>query len=108
MGEEGKFKIEKFNGKNYQHWKMQIVDYLYQKDLYLPLGGLEKKPANMTEDAWEVLDRTIRLCINGGFQHHGAENHEGLDKVSRCPLQETLHIKQGISHEALIEFKDGR
>ena len=67
MGEEGKFKIEKFNGKNYQHWKMQIVDYLYQKDLYLPLGGLEKKPTNMTEDAWEVLDRkalgTIRLCL---------------------------------------------
>ena len=67
MGEEGKFKIEKFNGKNYQRWKMQIVDFLYQKDLYLPLGGLEKKPANMMEDAWEVLDQkalgTIQLCL---------------------------------------------
>ena len=67
MREEDNFKIEKFNGKNYQYWKMQIVDYLYRKDLYLPLGGLEKKRANMIEDAWEVLDRkalgTIRLCL---------------------------------------------
>ena len=67
MTEEGKHKIEKFNGKNYQHWKMQIEDYLYQKDLYLPLGGAAKKPASMTDNAWDVLDQkalgTIRLCL---------------------------------------------
>ncbi|KAI5064181.1 hypothetical protein GOP47_0020851, partial [Adiantum capillus-veneris] len=67
MAEEGKLKIEKFNGKNYQHWKMQIEDYLYQKDLYLPLGGLAKKPATMANEAWIVLDRKalgkIRLSL---------------------------------------------
>ena len=67
MAEEGKLKIEKFSGKNYQHWKMQIEDYLYQKDLYLPLEGITKKPASMTQEDWDVLDRkalgTIRLCL---------------------------------------------
>ncbi|RYA47032.1 hypothetical protein DD606_23905 [Enterobacter cloacae complex sp. GF14B] len=67
MAEEGKLKIEKFNGKNYQHWKMQIEDYLYQKDLYLPLGGLAKKPATMVDEAWIILDQkalgTIRLSL---------------------------------------------
>ena len=46
---------------------MQIEDYLYQKDLYLPLGGAAKKPTSTTDDAWDVLDRkalgTIRLCL---------------------------------------------
>ena len=38
MKEEGKFRVEKFNGQNYQLWNMQMEDYLYQKDLYLPFG----------------------------------------------------------------------
>ena len=57
MAEEEKFKIEKINGKNYQHWKMQIEDYLCQKDLFLPLVGIAKKPTTMTIESWEVLDR---------------------------------------------------
>jgi hypothetical protein len=43
MSEDGKFRVEKFNGQNYQLWKMQMEDYLYQKDLFLPLGGIAKK-----------------------------------------------------------------
>ena len=42
MVEEGKFRVEKFNNQNYQLWKLQMEDYLYQKDLYLPLGEKEK------------------------------------------------------------------
>jgi hypothetical protein len=29
MVEDGKFRVEKFNGQNYQLWKMQMEDYLY-------------------------------------------------------------------------------
>ena len=65
--EEGKFRVDKFNGQNYQLWKTQMEDYLYQKDLYLPLGEKEKQPAAMKDEEWEVLDRkelgTIRLCL---------------------------------------------
>ena len=67
MAEEGKFRVDKFNGQNYQLWKMQMEDYLYQKDLYLPLGGKEKQLAYMKDEEWEVLDRkalgTIPLCL---------------------------------------------
>ena len=42
MVEEVKFRVMKFNDKNYQLWKMQMENYLYQKDMYLPLGGKEK------------------------------------------------------------------
>ena len=44
-----------------------MEDYLYQKDLYLPLGGKASKPTSMTDEEWDILDRkalgTIRLCL---------------------------------------------
>ena len=47
---------------------MQIEDLLYQKKLYLPLGGIGKKPDGMKDEEWEVLDRTtlgtIRLTLS--------------------------------------------
>jgi hypothetical protein len=67
MSEDGKFRVKKFNGQNYQLWKMQMEDYLYQKDLFLPLSGVAKKPAAMKDEEWEILDRkalgTIRLSL---------------------------------------------
>ena len=65
--EEGNFRVEKFNGQNYQLWKMKMEDYLYQKDLYLSLGGKEKQSVAMKDEEWEVLDRKalgkIRLYL---------------------------------------------
>jgi hypothetical protein len=43
MEEDGKFRVKKFNSQNYQLWKMQMEYYLYQKDIFLPLGGIENK-----------------------------------------------------------------
>ena len=67
MDEEGEFRFEKFNGQNYHLWKIQMEDYLYQKDLYLPLGRKEKQLVAMKDEEWEVLERkalgTIRLCL---------------------------------------------
>jgi hypothetical protein len=67
MSKDGKFRVEKFNSQNYQLWKMQMEDYLYQKDLFLPLGEIEKKPMAMKDEEWEILDRkalgTIRLSL---------------------------------------------
>ena len=44
-----------------------MEDYLYQKDLYLPLGGKASKLMSMTDEEWEILDRkalgTIQLCL---------------------------------------------
>eukprot|EP00253_Pinus_taeda_P025004 PITA_25004 len=67
MAENGKFRVEKFNGQKFSLWKMQMEDYLYQKDLYLPLGGKSKKSTDMEDEEWNLLNRralgTIRLCL---------------------------------------------
>jgi hypothetical protein len=67
MVEYGKFRVDKFNGQKYQLWNMQMEYYLCHKDLFLPLGGIEKKSTAMKDKEWEVLDRkalgTIRLSL---------------------------------------------
>ena len=64
--DEGKVKIERFDGADFGFWKMQIEDYLYQKKLYQPLT--EKKPDAMKDDEWALLDRqalgVIRLTLS--------------------------------------------
>jgi hypothetical protein len=34
-----------------------MEDYLYQKDIFLPLGGVPKKMMAMKDKEWEILDR---------------------------------------------------
>lgn len=65
---EESIKIEKFSGFNFGLWKDSIGDILYQKDnLYLALQGVEKKPMDMKDEEWELLDRkalgVIRLSL---------------------------------------------
>ncbi|VFR00719.1 unnamed protein product [Cuscuta campestris] len=63
--ESSKVGIEKFDGSDFGFWKMQIEDYLYQKDLHEPLTGV--KPDSMTEEQWKLKDRQalgmIRLTL---------------------------------------------
>jgi hypothetical protein len=44
-----------------------MEDYLYQKDLFLPLSRVAKNPEAMKEEEWEILDGkalgTIRLSL---------------------------------------------
>lgn len=67
MAEVGRFRVKNFNGQNYQLWKMQMEDFLYQRDVYQPLSGKTKKLISMTDTKWDILDRkalgTIKLCL---------------------------------------------
>ena len=47
--------IEKFDGSDFGFWKMQVEDYLYQKDLHEPLLGV--KPDTMATEQWKLKDR---------------------------------------------------
>ena len=64
--DSSKIGIEKFDGSDFSFWKMQIEDYLYQKDLHEPLTGV--KPESMTEEKWNLKDRQalglIRLTLS--------------------------------------------
>jgi len=83
--EEGKVKIDKFNGKDFGFWKMQIEDYLYQKKLHLPLT--EVKPETMSKADWDLLDRqalgVIRLMLtrNVAFNIINEKTTAGLMKA---------------------------
>jgi hypothetical protein len=67
MVEHGKFKVKKFNDQKYQLWKMQMEDNIYQKDLFLPLGGKTKQQMSMKDKEWDIIDRKapkmIQLCM---------------------------------------------
>ncbi|KHN22851.1 Retrovirus-related Pol polyprotein from transposon TNT 1-94, partial [Glycine soja] len=83
--EEGKVKIEKFDGRDFSFWKMQIEDYLYQKKLYQPLSGV--KPEDMKQEEWNLLDRqalgVIRLTLakNVAFNIVNEKTTAGLIKA---------------------------
>ena len=67
LEEAGKaFGIEKFDGTNFAYWRMQIEDYLYGRQLHLPLLGT--KPEAMKAEEWALLDRqvlgVIRLTLS--------------------------------------------
>jgi hypothetical protein len=95
MAEDGKFRVEKFNGQNYQLWKLQMEDYLYQKDILLPLGEITNKMTTMKDEEWEVLERkalgTIRLSLvasvafNISKEKTTKEMMDTLDKLYEKP-----------------------
>ncbi|KAB5573948.1 hypothetical protein DKX38_001142 [Salix brachista] len=64
--------IEKFDGRDFSYWKMQIEDYLYGKKLHLPLLG--QKPESMKDEEWISLDKQvlglIRLTLTRKVAHN--------------------------------------
>ncbi|XP_065852126.1 retrovirus-related Pol polyprotein from transposon TNT 1-94 isoform X2 [Euphorbia lathyris] len=67
--------ISKFDGTDFSFWRLQIIDYLYSKKLRLPLSKV--KPADMSQEDWELLDRqvlgVIRLTLTRNVAHNVAE-----------------------------------
>jgi hypothetical protein len=104
MAEDGKFKIEKFNGQNFAFWKMQMEDLLYQKDLYQPLE--KEKPERMSEADWKILDRkalaTIRLCLSSqvAFNINKETTTFGLMEALK-----KLYEKPSASHKVFLMKK---
>ena len=103
MAEDGKFRVEKFNDQNFSLWKMQMEDYLYQKDLYLPLGGKSKNLTDMEDEEWNLFDRkalgTIRLCLAASvaFNILKETTTEGLIKAL-----EKLYEKPSASNKVFL------
>ncbi|KHN28547.1 Retrovirus-related Pol polyprotein from transposon TNT 1-94, partial [Glycine soja] len=118
--EEGKVKIEKFDGRDFSFWKMQIEDYLYQKKLYQPLSGA--KPDDMKQEKWNLLDRQalgviiLTLAKNVTFNIVNEKTTIGLMKALSDMYEKSLaankiylmrrlfNLKIGEVH---IKFEDG-
>ncbi|KAK2971345.1 hypothetical protein RJ640_016809 [Escallonia rubra] len=97
MAEEGKGKIKQFNW-----WKMQVEDYLYQKDLYLPLVG--EKPEAMNASEWAILDRKVlatarlsltpQVAFNISKEKTTAAVMKALEKLYEKPSASNKNNKQ--------------
>ena len=64
--------FEKFDGTDFEYWRMQIEDYLYGKKLHLPLLGT--KLETIKDEDWNLLDRqvlgVIRLTLSKSVAHN--------------------------------------
>jgi acyl-activating enzyme 14 len=82
--DEGKVKIEKFDGADFSFWKMQIEDYLYQKGMHEPLTGT--KLTVMEDGAWTLLDRkalgVIRLTLSRNVAFNIAKEKTTTDLMN--------------------------
>ncbi|XP_014620523.1 uncharacterized protein [Glycine max] len=109
--EEGKVKIEKFEGRDFSFWKMQIEDYLYQKKLYQPLSGV--KPDDMKQEEWNLLDRKalgmIRLTLtkNVTFNIVNEKTTAGLMKALPDMYEKPLATNKVYLMRRLFNLKMG-
>ena len=62
-----RIEIEKFNGQNFELWKLKMEDLLVDKEQWAALD-LGTKPTGVLTEDWEKLDRkarsTICLCLS--------------------------------------------
>ena len=65
-------RIEKFDGTDFVYWRMQIEDYLYRRQLHLPLLGTKSEA--MKAEEWTLLNRqvlgVIRLTLSRSVTHN--------------------------------------
>ncbi|KAK3037909.1 hypothetical protein RJ639_031800 [Escallonia herrerae] len=115
MAEEGKGKIEKFNGMNLQWWKMQVEDYLYQKDLYLPLVGEKPEAMNAIDDnskVWYVDSGASIHCMphRDCFSNyvHGDYGHVTVGNGYRCSIVGKGKVEIKLSNRGTLVLKDVR
>ena len=86
MAEDNRLRIENFGGQKFGFWKMQMEDYLYQKDLYQPLLGEKGKPEKMEAEKWRILDRKALATIRLNLHQHVTYN------VSKATTTTTLMV----------------
>jgi hypothetical protein len=103
MSEDGKFRVKKFNGKNYQLWKMQMEDYLYQKDIFLAFERVEKKPNTMKDEEWEILHRKalgmIRLSLAASVAFNISKEKTTKDLMD---MLAKLYEKPSVSNKVFL------
>ncbi|VFR01100.1 unnamed protein product [Cuscuta campestris] len=96
MAEDGKFRIEKFDGTDFSWWKMQIEDLLVQKDLDVVLGD---KPEKMSDADWAGLDRKAIQRSQSKTRDSSGVTCWKCKEVghfrNQCPNDKKVNIAQG-------------
>ncbi|KAH9309219.1 hypothetical protein KI387_037130, partial [Taxus chinensis] len=84
---------------------MQIEDYLYQRDLYLPLDE-KSRPTKMTDEEWNILDRkalgSIRLSLAASVASNITEDDSTVDLMKSLA---NLYEKPSASNKVYLMKK---
>ncbi|KAK1427362.1 hypothetical protein QVD17_16045 [Tagetes erecta] len=84
MAEDGKVLIEKFDGKDFSWWKMQMDALLCQKDLDVVLEKKSEKMTDAEEVLWNAKDKkargtiTLALTINVSYNIMSETTDRGM------------------------------
>ena len=61
-----KMEVEKFNGSNFELWKLKMEDLLEDRDLW-EVTSLDVRPTTISQAYWDLKDHKakglIRLCL---------------------------------------------
>ena len=49
-------RVQKFSGKNFSLWKVQMRSLLVKYDLAIAIEGKAKKPTAMSDEVWNKTD----------------------------------------------------
>lgn len=60
-GTSGRIDIEKFNGTNFDLWKLKAKDMLVDQDLWIIVSS--NKPPSVKQEDWDLADRKTRGLI---------------------------------------------
>jgi len=67
MVSSGKININKFNGKSFELWKLNMEDLLVDKDRWIAVD-MGTKPTRVSGEEWKKLDwkekSAIRFCVS--------------------------------------------
>ena len=70
MVSTSRIEIEKFNGQNFELWKLKMEDLLVDREQWIAVD-LGMKPTATSQEDWDKLERrarsTIRLCLSNSM-----------------------------------------
>ena len=57
-----KMEVEKFNGSNFELWKLKMEDFLEDHDLW-EVTSLDVRPATISQADWDLKDQKAKGLI---------------------------------------------
>ena len=108
--ESSKIGIEKFNGSDFDFWKMQIEDYLYQKGFHEPLlggdVGYHDHRAMEAQGSTSLRADPVDAIQKRGVQHHQREDNVRFVEGPVEYVRKTVGYEQGVFDAEIVQSID--
>jgi hypothetical protein len=62
MASNSEIEIDKFKGKRFESWKLNMEDLLVEKDHWI-IVDLGNAPTGTSVEYWKILDRKVKSTI---------------------------------------------